>query len=51
MLDLKPSHKPVKDYFTELKQFEKHGQMTVRNAFQDLLQTLSKKMQWQFIEE
>lgn len=54
MLDLKPSHKPIKDYFTELEQFAKHGQtneMTVRNAFQDLLQTLSKKLQWQFIEE
>lgn len=54
MLDLKSSHKPSKDYFTELEQFEKHGhsnEMTVRNAFQDLLQTLSKKMQWQFIEE
>ena len=54
MLDLKPSHKPIKDYFSELAQFEKHGhsnEMTVRNAFQDLLQTLSKKMQWQFIEE
>lgn len=25
--------------------------MSVRNAFQDLLQTLSKKVQWQFIEE
>ncbi len=54
MLDLKPSYKPIKDYFTELEQFAKHGQtneMTVRNAFQDLLQTLSKKLQWQFIEE
>lgn len=54
MLDLNPSHKPVKDYFTELAQFEKHGhsnEMTVRNAFQDLLQTLSRKMQWQFTEE
>lgn len=54
MLELKPSHKPVLNYFAELAEFEKHGhsnEMTVRNAFQDLLQTYSKKMQWQFIEE
>lgn len=54
MLDLKPTHKPVKEYFAELERITGHGhvnEMTVRNAFQDLLQTLSKKVQWQFIEE
>jgi predicted helicase len=54
MLELKPNHKPILNYFAELAEFEKHGhsnEMTVRNAFQDLLQTYSKKMQWQFIEE
>ena len=54
MLELKPNHKPILNYFAELIEFEKHGhsnEMTVRNAFQDLLQTYSKKMQWQFIEE
>lgn len=54
MLDIKPTHKPIKEYFSELAEFAKHGhsnEMTVRNAFQDLLQTYSKKVQWQFIEE
>ncbi|MBK6291877.1 MAG: N-6 DNA methylase [Ignavibacteria bacterium] len=54
MLELKPNHKPVLNYFAELAEFEKHGhsnEMTVRNAFQDLLQYYSKRMQWQFIEE
>jgi predicted helicase len=54
MLDIKPTHKPIKEYFEELAAFEKHGQfneMTIRNAFQDLLQTYTKKIGWQFIEE
>ncbi len=54
MLELKPNHKPVLNYFAELAEFEKHGhsnEMTVRNAFQNLLEYYSKKMQWQFIEE
>ena len=54
MLDIKPSHKPIKEYFDELAAFAQHGQtneMTVRNAFQDLLQIYTKKLQWQFVEE
>jgi predicted helicase len=54
MLDLKPTHKPIKEYFAELERITSHGhvnEMSVRNAFQDLLQTMSKKVQWQFIEE
>ena len=54
MLDIKPTHKPIKEYFEELAAFDKHGQfneMTIRNAFQDLLQTYTKKIGWQFIEE
>ncbi|NDH07495.1 DNA helicase, partial [bacterium] len=54
MLDIKPTHKPIKEYFEELASFERHGhsnEMTVRNAFQDLLQTYTKKIGWQFIEE
>jgi predicted helicase len=54
MLDLKPSHKPIKDYFTELEAYARHGQsneMTVRNAFQKLLEFYARKVQWQFIEE
>ena len=54
MLDIKPSHKPIKEYFDELASFAQHGQvneMTVRNAFQDLLQIYTKKLGWQFVEE
>jgi predicted helicase len=53
-IDIKPNHKPIKEYYEELASFEKHGhsnEMTVRNAFQDLLQTYTKKIGWQFIEE
>ena len=53
-IDIKPTHKPIKEYYEELASFEKHGhsnEMTVRNAFQDLLQTYTKKIGWQFIEE
>jgi predicted helicase len=54
MLDIKPTHKPIKEYFEELASFVQHGQtneMTVRNAFQDVLQTYTKKLGWQFVEE
>jgi predicted helicase len=54
MLDIKPTHKPIKEYFEELESFAQHGQtneMTVRNAFQDVLQTYTKKLGWQFVEE
>jgi hypothetical protein len=54
MFDIKPTHKPIKEYFEELASFERHGhsnEMTVRNAFQDLLQIYTKKIGWQFIEE
>jgi len=53
-IDIKPNHKSIKEYYEELASFEKHGhsnEMTVRNAFQDLLQTYTKKIGWQFIEE
>ena len=53
-IDIKPTHKPIKEYYEELASFEKHGhsnEMTVRNAFQDLLQIYTKKIGWQFIEE
>lgn len=54
MLDIKPTHKPIKEYFEELSSFAQHGQtneMTVRNAFQDVLQIYTKKLGWQFVEE
>lgn len=54
MLSLKPSHKPIKDYYTELERYSHHGhdnEMTVRNAFQNLLEFYARKVSWQFIEE
>ena len=53
-IDIKPNHKPIKEYYEELASFEKQGlsnEMTVRNAFQDILQSYTKKIRWQFIEE
>ncbi|MDD9975137.1 MAG: N-6 DNA methylase [Candidatus Poribacteria bacterium] len=40
-LNIKPTHKPIKNYYTELKEYEKIGaehEGTVRIAFQNLLQ-------------
>ncbi|KAB2893507.1 MAG: DNA helicase [Chlorobi bacterium] len=54
MLSLKPTHKPIQDYYAELERYEHHGhdnEMTVRNAFQNLLEFYARKMNWQFIEE
>ena len=54
MLELKPSHKPIKEYFAALAEYRTHGvvnEMSIRNAFQDLLQTYAKKVGWFFVEE
>lgn len=54
MLDIKPSHKPIKSYYEALKDFEKHGitrETSVRNAFQELLTTYARKLGWSFVEE
>lgn len=54
MLSLKPSHKPIQDYYAELERYEHHGhdnEMTVRNSFQNLLEFYARKVNWQFIEE
>lgn len=54
MLELKPSHKPIKEYFDALAEYGTHGvvnEMSIRNAFQDLLQTCAKKVGWFFVEE
>ncbi|MAT38978.1 MAG: DNA helicase [Ectothiorhodospiraceae bacterium] len=53
-LSLKPTHKPVKDYYAALDAFAKHDithETAVRNAFQQLLTYCSRKVGWQFIEE
>ena len=41
MLNIKPTHKPIKTYYTELETYERLGEQnegTVRAAFQSLLQ-------------
>ena len=40
-LNIKPTHKPIKTYYTELEKYARHGaenEGTVRAAFQNLLQ-------------
>lgn len=54
MLSIKPTHKPIKEYYAELGRYDHHGhdnEMTVRNAFQNLLEFYARKVSWQFIEE
>ncbi len=53
-LDLKPTSKAVKDYYTGLAEFDKHGvthEMAVRSAFQRLLEHCSRKVGWTFVGE
>ena len=45
-LNIKPTHKPIKNYYTELKEYEQLGEQnegTVRAAFQSLLQHYSRQ--------
>jgi predicted helicase len=53
-LDLKTTNKAIKDYYTGLAEFDKHGvkhEMAVRSAFQRLLELCSRKAGWTFIGE
>ena len=53
-LELKSSHKAVKDYYTHLKEFHRIGvkhEMAVRAAFQRLMEHCCKKTKWTFIGE
>ena len=46
MLNIKPTHKPIKQYYAELKEYERLGERnegTVRAAFQSLLQHYSRQ--------
>ena len=46
MLTIKPTHKPIKQYYTELKEYEQLGEQnegTVRTAFQSLLQHYARQ--------
>jgi predicted helicase len=54
MLNLKPTHKPVREYYKELKQFEKLGvshEGAVKTAFQKLLESCGKQFNWTLVQE
>src|ERR1019366_818625 len=54
LLDIKPSHKPIRQYYEALNDFEKHGaqkETSVRAAFQEILTTYARKLKWSFIAE
>ncbi len=53
-LEIKPSHKPIKQYYAALAEFEKLGaskETSVRAAFQEILTTYARKKKWSFIAE
>ena len=53
-LNLKPTHKAVKDYFMALEQFDRLGlvhESTVRSAFQNLLASCGRKFKWTLVAE
>ena len=54
MLSLKSTHKQVKDYYSALEIYAKHGisnETSVRNAFQSILVYCCKQMSLDFVEE
>ncbi len=54
MLEIKSSHKPVKDYYKALETFQHHGvtkETTIKSAFGDLLKFYGRKLRWTLIEE
>jgi predicted helicase len=54
MLNIKPNHKAVKEYYTALEVFAKQGithETAVKNAFQSILFHCCKQMNYDFIEE
>ncbi|MDE0646220.1 MAG: N-6 DNA methylase [Gammaproteobacteria bacterium] len=53
-LNLKPSHKPIKTYYTALHQFAKLGvthETAVRAAFQGLLENCARQCKWTLVPE
>ena len=53
-LNLKPTHKPVKDYsqaLAQLGQLSISHEQAVRRAFEALLQTCCKQFKWQLVNE
>ena len=53
-LNLKPTHKPIKDYYYALDQFDQLGfthETAVRSAFQSLLQHCGRAFNWTLVPE
>ena len=53
-LNLKPTHKPIKDYYAALDQFNRLGvthETAVRSAFQSLLQHCARQFNWTLVPE
>ncbi len=53
-LNLKPTHKPIKTYYTALDQFAKLGvthETAVRAAFQGLLENCARQCKWTLVPE
>ena len=53
-LNLKPTHKPIRDYYDALDQFDQLGfthETAVRSAFQSLLQHCGREFNWTLVPE
>ena len=53
-LNIKPTHKPIEDYYDALDQFDQLGfthETAVRSAFQSLLQHCGQKLKWTLVPE
>lgn len=53
-LNLKPTHKPVKQYYEELENFKKLGvvhETAVKVAFQKLLESCCQQFKWTLVQE
>ena len=53
-LNLKPTHKPIRDYYDALDQFDQLGfthETAVRSAFQSLLQHCGRDFNWTLVPE
>ena len=53
-LNLKPTHKPIKNYYAALDQFNRLGvthETAVRSAFQSLLQHCARQFNWTLVPE
>ena len=54
MLNLRPTHKIIRDYYSELDQFNRLGathESAVRSAFQSLLQGCARQLDWTLVPE